>query len=48
MNRLDMLIVEGLDPNEIENVCPFPEREDCEGCGNYIEQEDLCIKEFGL
>lgn len=41
--------IESLDTWEFgENVCPFPEREDCEGCGNYIEQENLCIKEFGL
>lgn len=28
--------------------CPFPERECCEGCGNYIEEEGICAKELAI
>lgn len=35
------------DPLDNE-VCPFPEREYCEGCGNYIEEEGICAKELAI
>jgi len=41
------MIFEDIDSLD-DSVCPFPEREYCEGCGNYIEEENLCIKELGL
>jgi len=31
---------------ELETCCPYPEREWCEGCGNYIEEEGICAKEL--
>lgn len=29
-----------------ETVCPYPEREMCEGCLKYIEDEDICDMEL--
>ena len=29
-----------------ETVCPYPEREICEGCPKYIEDEGICDMEL--
>lgn len=29
-----------------ETVCPYPEREVCEGCPKYIEDEGICEMEY--
>lgn len=29
-----------------ETVCPYPEREVCEGCPRYIEDEGICDMEY--
>lgn len=43
------MIFEEIDPAELGNdVCPFPEREYCEGCGNYLEDEGICAKEIEI
>lgn len=31
-----------------ETVCPYPEREWCEGCPRYIEDEGICDLEIGF
>lgn len=47
----------GLSPEDIENepapglyveetVCPYPEREWCEGCPKYIEEDGVCEMEY--
>lgn len=41
-------MIEDIDPAELETCCPYPERERCEGCPKYIEEEDLCEIEIGL
>ncbi len=39
------MIFEDIDPLD-NSVFLFPEREYCEGCGNYIEEEGICAKEL--
>jgi len=29
-----------------ETVCPYPERECCEGCPKYVEDEGICDMEY--
>jgi hypothetical protein len=29
-----------------ETVCPYPEREVCEGCPKYVEDEGICEMEY--
>lgn len=40
--------IDYIDPIELETHCPFPDRECCDGCGNWDEDEDLCYLEVGL
>ena len=40
----DALSVPGLYVEE--TVCPYPEREWCEGCPRYIEDEGICDMEL--
>lgn len=41
-------MIEDIDPAELETCCPYPERECCDGCPRYIEEEDMCDLEIGL
>lgn len=40
-------MIYGNDPAELERcVCPYPERDRCDGCPRYIEDDDLCDLEI--
>lgn len=35
-------MIRDLDPAELELHCPYPEREWCEGCPHYMEEDGIC------
>jgi len=39
--KIDVMLQNG------KKFCPYPERDRCEGCPRYIEDEDICDLEIG-